>query len=129
MPPPGETPSRQPSILNELLYSFAALGLPSGCALCSRELTGSLWGSICADCWRSLTPWAGPVCRRCGLPLSGLVDRQNALCVACRRDEPHFDVARSYGVYSRNLRGAVLALKFHERQRLGLRLGGLLLES
>ena len=69
------------------------------------------------------------MCSRCGLPLAGLVDRQNALCAVCRRDEPHFDVARSYGVYSKNLRGAVLALKFHERQRLGVRLGGLLLES
>jgi ComF family protein len=124
----GGTPSRQPSILSQLLPYLAALALPSACALCARELLDSLWGSLCSDCWGSLKLWTGSLCARCGLPLTGRVDVPNPLCAACRRDEPHFDLARSYGVYASALRGAVLELKFHQRQRLGLRLGELLLK-
>lgn len=124
----GETSSRQPSVLSQVFYSLAALTLPSACALCGRELSDNFWGSLCNDCWRSLGPWTGALCVRCGLPLAGNAEVLSALCAECRRDEPHFDLARSYGVYANALRGAVLELKFHQRHRLGLRLGGLLLE-
>jgi len=44
----------------------------------------------------------------------------------CRRDEPVFDLARSYGLYVGNLRKAILQLKYHRQEYLGRRLGGLL---
>ena len=124
----GATPPRQPSILSQLLHPLLALVLPSACALCAQELLGSLWGSLCSDCWRSLKRWTGALCSRCGLPLTGSVDVPHPLCAVCRRNEPHFDLARSYGVYAGALRGAVLEVKFHQRERLGLRLGELLFD-
>ena len=48
------------------------------------------------------------------------------LCGVCRRDEHEFDFARSFGVYAETLRASILLLKFQRRERLGLRLGGLL---
>lgn len=86
-----------------------------------------LFGGLCEDCWQALDAWSGPLCHRCGLPLAGLVNEPGFLCAECRRDVPHFDFARSYGVYSGKLRAAVLQLKFHHRERLGTRLGALLL--
>jgi ComF family protein len=123
---PGGLLSRP--ILRELLHPLLALVFPSTCALCARELSGSLWGSLCGNCWRSLEPWTGALCSRCGLPLIGRMDVPRPLCAVCRRDDPHFDFARSYGVYASALRGAVLELKFHQRERLGIRLGELLIE-
>jgi ComF family protein len=128
MPMSGGTRPRQPSIFSQLLRPLLALVFPSACALCGRELTGSLYGSLCSDCWRLLKPWTGAKCSRCGLPLAGSLDDPKPLCAACRRDEAYFDLARSFGVYASALRGAVLEVKFHQRERLGLRLGELLLE-
>jgi ComF family protein len=44
----------------------------------------------------------------------------------CRLGEPEFDRARSYGLYTGNLRKAILRLKFRGREYLGHRLGALL---
>jgi ComF family protein len=49
-----------------------------------------------------------------------------AECGACREDEPAFDGARSFGVYTGKLRQVVLRLKFAGEERLGERLGELL---
>ena len=47
-------------------------------------------------------------------------------CAWCREETFKFDQARSYGLYTGNLRAAVLQLKFQRRERLGKRLGELL---
>jgi ComF family protein len=62
------------------------------------------------------------------LPLATTVDTPELVCADCRGGEPRFDFARSYGVYAGRLRTAVLEVKFHGRERLGKRLGGLLSE-
>ena len=99
---------------------------PSPCVLCHGELAGSLLGGACDECWSGLECWSGCVCSRCGLPLAGNVDSPKFICADCRLREPDFDLARSYGVYSGKLRAAVLQLKFHRREQLGMRLGSLL---
>lgn len=48
------------------------------------------------------------------------------LCARCRREEFDFDRCRSYGLYTGELRAAVLQLKFLRRERLGVRLGELM---
>jgi ComF family protein len=54
------------------------------------------------------------------------VDFVDALCASCRQGEQEFDMARSYGLYTGNLRRAILHLKFRGREYLGNRLGALL---
>jgi ComF family protein len=54
------------------------------------------------------------------------VDFVDSLCGQCRLGEPEFDMARSYGLYTGNLRKAILQLKFHRREHLAIRLGALL---
>ena len=103
------------------------MAFPSPCVLCHQELTGSLLGGLCAECWSGLDCWSGFVCSRCGLPLAGKVDSPKFVCAGCRLREPDFELARSYGVYAGRLRAAVLQLKFHRREQFGTRLGRLLL--
>ncbi len=76
----------------------------------------------------TLQPWAGPQCSRCGLPFVSerALDAIDPRCGACRKDEPAFDAARSFGLYTGNLRRAVLRVKFSGDERLGRHLGGLL---
>ncbi len=105
-----------------------ALLLPASCVVCSGELTESLSGGVCGGCWRALEPWTGAVCSRCGLPLASRAVMAGSLCAECRLERPHYDFARSYGIYAGKLRKAVLELKFHRRERLGVRLGRLLAE-
>jgi ComF family protein len=78
-----------------------------------------------------MQPWLGPSCERCGLPFASLEasDAIDSLCGLCRLDEPEFDVARSYGLYTGNLRKAILQLKFHGREYLANRLGGFLAQA
>ena len=54
------------------------------------------------------------------------MDSVDSLCGSCRQGESEFDKARSYGLYTGNLRKAILRLKFHGREYLGHRLGALL---
>jgi len=125
------------SLLRDLADSLCAVVFPSQCRICGCELAHAGWTSVCGDCWSSIEPWTGPQCARCGLPFaSGLgfeadasepaPDETTILCSVCRREEYDFDLARSYGLYQGPLRAAILELKFHRQERLGLRLGKLL---
>jgi ComF family protein len=91
-------------------------------------LQGLVRGGACPDCWSGIQAWDGAICHRCGLPLAGKVTESGYLCGGCRVGAPRFDFARSYGIYSGRLRAAVLELKFHQRERLGIRLGSLLVD-
>ena len=116
------------SLLKDLLGGLFAAVFPTDCLLCERELTEPGGASICRVCWESLRPWVGPSCERCGLPFGSLqaADFVDSLCASCRQGEQDFDLARSYGLYTGNLRKAILHLKFHGREYLGKRLGALL---
>lgn len=124
--PQGSSPPI--SFSRQFAQSLLALILPASCAVCAGELQESLGGGICGDCWRALEPWKGSVCFRCGLPLAARLSTADSLCGECRLERPRFDFARSYGIYAGKLRAAVLELKFHQRELLGVRLGHLLLQ-
>ena len=96
--------------------------------MCTDELNGLTGAGICRRCWNGFRPRGGPLCSRCGLffPSERVLESGDVLCAACRRQEYAFDLARSFDLYSGNLRAAILHLKFHRRERLGRKLGELL---
>jgi ComF family protein len=51
------------------------------------------------------------------------------LCGPCRHDEYAFDRARSFGLYSHHLRTAILLMKFHGKERWGVKMGSLLIHT
>ena len=109
--------------------SLSALVFPTACSLCRQEIihAGSL--DICPSCWNRIEPWTGVACPQCGLPFASehAADSAAVLCPQCRDGEYSFDGARSFGVYAGALRAVILQLKFRQRERLGKKLGGLLL--
>ncbi|HME01314.1 MAG TPA: ComF family protein [Terriglobia bacterium] len=121
-----------PSFLTEIIDSLFALLFPTPCSLCGGELTGASMVGICRTCWAGLSPWTGATCEQCGEPLASDVaspttpEAGELLCGACRRGDHKFDRAASYGLYRGDLRAVILQLKFGHRERLGERLGALL---
>lgn len=105
-----------------------AVVFPTSCSLCQQEITEATLIDICRECWAHLEPWTGAACAHCGLPFPSqrALESSVAVCPPCRVEEFQFDLARSYGVYSGELRAAILQLKFRRRERLGKRLGELL---
>lgn len=104
------------------------MAFPAPCSLCGEELKEPALTGVCRLCWASLEPWRGPACDSCGLPFASERpgDASPALCAACRSGEFQLDRTRSFSLYSGSLRATILQLKFHRRERLGKRLGGLL---
>jgi ComF family protein len=105
-----------------------ALAFPSTCSLCKRELKEISLTGVCPGCWDSLEAWEGPVCSGCGLPLAAdhSLESSDTRCGDCRAGEFAFDRARCFGLYRDLLRAVILHLKFQHRERLGARLGALL---
>jgi ComF family protein len=108
--------------------SLFSVVFPASCSLCGEELSDPTLTGVCESCWTNLEPWRGPVCESCGLPLVSerVGQASEVLCSLCRSGTFRLDRARSLNSYSGLLRAAILQLKFHRRDRLGKRLGGLL---
>lgn len=98
---------------------------PAPCLLCRQGLHEAVGLGVCRACWRSLEPWGGPSCARCGLALSrdDATAGADAGCACCRLVTFDFDRARCFGPYTDNLRAIILELKFRRRERLSRRLG------
>lgn len=102
---------------------------PTRCPLCGAEVHWPGAIGICAACQAAIQPWQGTICAKCGLPIvaqPSVLDGDPLLCGVCRGRGYHFDIARSYGIYTHPLRGLILQLKFRRRERWGWRLGELL---
>lgn len=114
--------------LREAAESLFAVFFPSDCIVCHQELIEAGTVPVCSRCWAELRLWMGPECGRCGLPIASerALEASGTLCASCRSDEPGFDAARVFGLYSGSLRALILEMKFRGRELLGRRLGRLL---
>lgn len=87
--------------------------LPPRCLACGAETLAGPYGpaAVCADCWRTLTPIAPPLCDGCGLPFEIPVDAEPARCGACLAEPPSFDRARAALLYDDASKRLVLSFK------------------
>lgn len=111
--------------------SLLAALFPTACPICGKDLGYAFNPGACALCRQGLKSWKGAACALCGVPLvSNLAaESTDQRCGLCRRQTYHFDLARSFGVYSNPLRAFILHMKFRRRARWGLWLGGLLVQA
>ncbi len=108
--------------LRGIADALASVLLPAPCRVCAEPLDTAGRIPICSACLASLAPYAGPQCAKCGQPLVSRVavdTAAQALCPVCRRALYHFDFARSYGVYTPAMAGAIILLKHHRVLPLG----------
>ena len=101
---------------------------PEGCLLCGAPVWRSRDCSVCEACWQRIlglriTP---PWCPSCGMPYQQSVGTDTHLCGDCILRPPDFAGARSFGLYTAEMRGVIQALKFHGRRNLALLLAPLM---
>jgi len=107
--------------------SIANLLYPPACLVCHRPLRADTDEArapdhaealLCAPCRAGVEPLMPPLCRHCGLSLSGAYDADME-CRECRSRPFAFAQARAAFVYRSTVREAIHAFKYHERHRLG----------
>jgi ComF family protein len=89
--------------------------LPPRCLACGTGVTAA--GTLCAECWRTITFLGAPCCACCGLPFDFAIG-EATLCGSCARSPPPFARARAAFRYDENSRRLVLAFKHGDRLHL-----------
>jgi predicted amidophosphoribosyltransferase len=116
------------SRLTKSAVTAAELLFPAACTLCGELVDGDTGTSLlCLACRHSLLPRTDSFCPKCALPYPEL-ENPTGDCAACRESKPHFDAARTLGVYQLEVRQAVLRIKHAAFEPLTMQLGGLLAE-
>ncbi|HDH53475.1 MAG TPA: ComF family protein [Nitrospirae bacterium] len=108
-----------------MLNQFLNTLFPESCPVCREPSTDHKTAPICPECWRSILPYSGPQCRKCGLPL---VSDVSITCGECIKDKPAFRLAWSFGLYDGVLKKAIHLLKYHKINRLSKPLSELILQ-
>lgn len=108
--------------------SAAELLFPAACTFCGELAEGHDKAAlICLACRRNLLPETNSFCPKCALPYPEL-ENLTGDCAACRESKPHFDAARTLGLYQLDMRQAVLRIKHAAFEPLAMQLGSLLAE-
>jgi ComF family protein len=101
---------------------------PAACTFCGDLVEGERSTFLlCNTCRQNLLPRTNSFCPKCALPYPELANPTGD-CAACRESKPHFDAARTLGVYQLEVRQAVLRIKHSAFEPLAMQLGGLLAE-
>lgn len=103
--------------------ALASVFFPAPCRICAQILDTGSRIPFCHACLAALRkPLPEPVCDCCGRPIVStavLTAAGPPQCHLCRRDVYEFDLARSFGAYTKEMARAVLLLKYHEVTSLG----------
>jgi len=123
----GRGPLALPAALAQFLLDWF---YPRHCYHCGEPLHETAAHVLCRTCLDEFSAGriTGPVCARCGLPLSG-APAPGTLCLMCRAEERHFDAARAFSVYAGPVASIILAFKFRGDHFLGPRLVRRLLDG
>ena len=108
-----------------VLNNFLNILFPETCPVCQHSAKDHYTAPICPDCWQTVTPYEGPMCRRCGTPL---VSDVSTICGECLANEPAFSYARSFGLYEGVLKTAISLMKFYGIKRLSRPLSDVMLK-
>ena len=102
--------------------ALISIVFPAGCRICDELLADARRVPLCDACVGSFQPVPRPFCEICGRPLPGLttLERELALCPACRDRTYAFERARSFAIYEGALARAILLLKFEQIEPLGV---------
>ncbi len=107
-------------------FSYLVWGIPRNCALCNAPLSSQNVApdvpGVCRSCVLAMSITMAKVCRFCGLPVRGTVER----CSDCASTYHVFESHRSAGLYSGGLKNAILRLKYDGERHLSRPLGSLI---
>ncbi|MGA1876080.1 MAG: ComF family protein [bacterium] len=102
-------------------FSLSVL-FPAGCAICRKPLDWSHVDPVCPACWMKVRPIEGPICYRCGYPISaeaGSTPVEEIYCESCQKRSPAYIKARSVFYYQDILRELVHRFKYQGQVNIG----------
>ena len=70
---------------------------------------------LCFNCQQQIKTIHGPICQRCGTPISA----GHVLCSDCQGDPPSYEASRSLAKYEGVIRTCIHSLKYDHNQALG----------
>lgn len=111
-----------------LLNGFLDIVYPKTCLACKNKLQAqSVHNLICLNCWAEIKRNLPPFCHCCGRQLNKTEFTKN-ICSSCLRKKLHFDRAFSPCVYEGVVKELIHALKYKNKDYLGLALSRLMIE-
>ncbi|WP_254507379.1 double zinc ribbon domain-containing protein [Anatilimnocola floriformis] len=114
--------------LTDAAITAGGLLFPPACLLCGAEVAEIRGPLICPTCCDQLKPRQASFCPKCALPYPDLPNPTGD-CAECRANKPHFDAAKTLGLYQFGTRQAVLQIKHAAFEPLTMQLGKLLAEK
>lgn len=115
--------------LRSALDGIAVVLLPSNCRICERPLVRLATVPICDSCIDSLERAHVKACSICGEALDLASREAEPICPLCRRAQPEFDFAVSFGAYDGALRKVIHLLKYEQLRPAADILGAKLAEA
>lgn len=97
------------------------------CIFCKKILSLETDFFVCEDCLKTLPYVKGFVCKICGKPIDMVYG--NPLCFDCKNNKIYFEKAISVFFYEKNVRNAVISLKFHKNTFVAKTLAGYMAEK
>ncbi len=94
----------------QVLSGMLDLLFPPVCGGCGNTIDTAP-GHICWDCVGALQLIQAPFCSICGDPVDGFITH-DYICSWCRRETPHFEMARSAARYRGSLRKVLHSFKY-----------------
>src|SRR4051812_765140 len=107
-----EATDRFRGLTNRAGRSLLNLLYPPLCLVCRTPTSEPM--AVCAECWKQITFFDGPVCACCGLPFE-IDPGADTRCASCLAIPPAFDSARAAMAYDDGSKNAILALKRADR--------------
>ena len=95
----------------DLIRSGTDILFPPRCTVCGGKLFAAAEKKICGECSSDILYLRQPVCKICGMELSGERDR-NHLCGGCLTNPPPYLLARSVIRYSESVQKLLFGLKY-----------------
>ena len=108
-----------------MIGKFLRLLFPESCPICKGPATEHRTSPICPACWKEISTYNGPSCKRCGKPM---VSDVSIICGECIEDAPAFEWARSFGLYEGVLKDAINHFKYYGKKRLAKPISDFLLK-
>lgn len=99
-------------LLSRIVRNCMDIVFPPGCTVCGVRLAGEEQGNFCPACRPGIRSLIRPLCRICGIEVSGAAT-DNPLCGECLRNPPPYSIARSVVRYEWEAQQLVHKLKYN----------------
>lgn len=94
------------------LFTLLNALLPPRCLLCGKVVHSD--NCLCAECFPKIDFINHPFCKKCGMPLSGVITTRDIYCPNCLQKKSSLRFCRSAIIYNEHSKKLILDFKFFD---------------